>query len=75
MISRARTRTSRELSSIPFAGPKKWYEIGDGHFGLLITDLFFESRTAQLSFLRRWIERRVAAGAEFRFANGPKAQD
>jgi uncharacterized protein len=41
--------------------PKEWYPIGCGHFGLLYTpsELFFEARAAQLSFVRRWIERRA----------------
>lgn len=39
-------------------GPKQWYAIGGGHFGLLYHpgDLFAEARAVQLGFLRRWAD-------------------
>lgn len=38
-------------------GPKQWHEIAGGHFGLLYdpSDLFEESVSVQLNFLRRWV--------------------
>jgi pimeloyl-ACP methyl ester carboxylesterase len=39
-------------------GPKEWYAISGGHFGLLYhpSDLFSEARAVQLGFLRRWAD-------------------
>jgi len=43
-------------------GPKEWYAIGGGHFGLLYhpSDLFSEARAVQLGFLRRWADGAMA---------------
>lgn len=56
---RANPRVSRAVFD-SIRGPKEWYPIGGGHFGLLYTpsELFSEARAAQLSFVRRWIDRR-----------------
>lgn len=40
-----------------FSGPKEWYEITGGHFGLLYFPdaLFDEASQIQASFLRKWL--------------------
>lgn len=44
-------------------GPKQWYEIAGGHFGLLYhpSELFSEARAVQLGFLRRWADGEMAS--------------
>jgi hypothetical protein len=39
------------------AGPKEWYDIGGGHFGLLYcpSDLFDEASRVQTEFFKRWL--------------------
>jgi uncharacterized protein len=46
-------RVAYELIS----GPKRWYEIDGGHFGLLYypSDLFDEASRVQTEFLRKWL--------------------
>lgn len=43
-------------------GPKQWYAIDGGHFGLLYypSELFSEARAVQLGFLRRWADGEMA---------------
>jgi hypothetical protein len=38
-------------------GPKQWYDIARGHFGLLYypSDLFDEASRVQTEFLRKWL--------------------
>ena len=38
-------------------GPKDWYDIGGGHFGLLYypSELFDEASRVQTEFLQRWL--------------------
>jgi hypothetical protein len=40
-----------------FAGPKEWYDIAGGHFGLLYYPgaLFEEASQIQASFLKKWL--------------------
>jgi uncharacterized protein len=75
-MARANPRVARAVFD-SLCGPKEWYEVGGGHFGLLYhpSELFFEACAAQLSFLRRWIEHSVPTTAEFGSASGSKAQD
>jgi len=46
-------------------GPKEWYSIAGGHFGLLYhpSELFTEARAVQVSFLRRWLTAESRRGA------------
>ena len=40
-----------------FSGPKEWYDIAGGHFGLLYYpgELFDEASRVQSQFLKRWL--------------------
>jgi len=54
-------RANPQVARVVFdslGGPKEWYAIGGGHFGLLYHpgDLFAEARAVQLGFLRRWAD-------------------
>ena len=56
-MTRANPRTARAVFD-SICGPKEWYAIGGGHFGLLYhpSELFSEARAVQLGFLRRWAD-------------------
>jgi len=70
---RANPRVARQVFD-SLRGPKEWYAISGGHFGLLYhpSDLFFEACAVQLSFLRRWIGHDMSAAAEFGDTSGSK---
>jgi hypothetical protein len=55
-MARANPRVARAVFD-SLCGPKEWYEIAGGHFGLLYhpSDLFSEAQAAEVSFLRRWL--------------------
>jgi pimeloyl-ACP methyl ester carboxylesterase len=58
-------RANPQVARAVFAslrGPKQWYAIDGGHFGLLYhpSDLFAEARAVQLGFLRRWADGEMA---------------
>ena len=56
-MTRANPRVARAVFN-SICGPKEWYAIGGGHFGLLYhpSELFSEARAVQLGFLRRWAD-------------------
>lgn len=47
--------TRQAFDSIP--GPKRWYDIAGGHFGMIYhpSDLFEEAAAAQAAFLHEWL--------------------
>jgi pimeloyl-ACP methyl ester carboxylesterase len=57
-MARANPRIVRKIFD-SLCGPKEWYAIGGGHFGVLYhpSELFSESRAIQVGFLRRWADR------------------
>jgi hypothetical protein len=75
-MARANPQVARAVFD-SIRGPKEWYEIAGGHFGLLYhpSDLFSEACAAQMSFLRRWNTHGVPADTKFKSSTGPKAQE
>ncbi len=60
-MARANPQVARAVFDSIY-GPKQWYAIGGGHFGLLYhpSELFAEARAVQLGFLRRWADGEMA---------------
>jgi pimeloyl-ACP methyl ester carboxylesterase len=60
-MARANPRVARSVFD-SLAGPKEWYAISGGHFGLLYhpSELFSEARAVQLGFLRRWADGEIS---------------
>jgi len=68
-MPRANPRIARAVFD-SICGPKEWYSIAGGHFGLLYhpSELFAESRAIQLGFLRRWADRPAQCSRNPEFA-------